>query len=435
MGNSSDKAEDYASFIADADRYENEKKFFDAAKILLKAAETLTQPNFDLIYRIALCLSRCKKYDKAIEQCNKLIQIDPSNVKGYAALGYQYYSLKDWAKAKDAFIKALKIFPNYFVVKYRLAYCYFQIAGIYQKTAKEEYWKCLSQLEECHVLWDLFSEQEKNKEKDTFYKVCFLHGKALMDIDRFKEKAISLFERALEIEADDNCRYELAYTYYSLNKIKEAKEVLPKPIKDFYTLELSARIDLKSDDTKSAIEKITKIVAVYKKRYARYLLAEAYIQNKQFDDAYIICHTLLQEESNNFKNQFLMAEFYYSIGLFNLSRERIDMARKKKMEIFNIPIYKECDRLSKQIDELITSDYSDDLSKIVHYENLIDPSKKGTIIKYNYQKGFGFIKTEQDNIFFHFSKCDFKDIKIGQKVKFSLGHNEKGQMAENITKC
>lgn len=63
---------------------------------------------------------------------------------------------------------------------------------------------------------------------------------------------------------------------------------------------------------------------------------------------------------------------------------------------------------------------------------------QGTVKRFNKNKGFGFITTEDGkDAFFHFSELvmeGFKTIDEGAKVEFDLVEGEKGLQAHNIKK-
>lgn len=63
---------------------------------------------------------------------------------------------------------------------------------------------------------------------------------------------------------------------------------------------------------------------------------------------------------------------------------------------------------------------------------------KGKVLRFNKNKGFGFIKSEEDkDVFFHYSELvmeGFKDIAVGSTVEFDLIETEKGLRANNIKK-
>ncbi len=59
---------------------------------------------------------------------------------------------------------------------------------------------------------------------------------------------------------------------------------------------------------------------------------------------------------------------------------------------------------------------------------------QGTIKKLT-DKGFGFIKGDQGEIFFHSSSVEgiaYESLKEGQSVEYNLGKGPKGPRAENV---
>lgn len=63
---------------------------------------------------------------------------------------------------------------------------------------------------------------------------------------------------------------------------------------------------------------------------------------------------------------------------------------------------------------------------------------QGTVKRFNKNKGFGFITTDDGkDAFFHFSQLimdGYKTIEEGAKVEFDLVEGEKGLQAHNIKK-
>lgn len=63
---------------------------------------------------------------------------------------------------------------------------------------------------------------------------------------------------------------------------------------------------------------------------------------------------------------------------------------------------------------------------------------KGKVIRFNKNKGFGFIKAEDGNdVFFHYSALvmeGFKDIAVESEVEFDVEETEKGLRAANVKK-
>ena len=63
---------------------------------------------------------------------------------------------------------------------------------------------------------------------------------------------------------------------------------------------------------------------------------------------------------------------------------------------------------------------------------------KGTLKRFNNQKGFGFISDEQGNdVFVHYSGIQsngFKSLEEGQEVEFEVIEGQKGPQAVNVVK-
>lgn len=60
---------------------------------------------------------------------------------------------------------------------------------------------------------------------------------------------------------------------------------------------------------------------------------------------------------------------------------------------------------------------------------------QGTIKKLITDKGFGFIKGERDEIFFHHSALvgiSIEELSEGQTVEYEVGRGPKGPRAENV---
>ena len=63
--------------------------------------------------------------------------------------------------------------------------------------------------------------------------------------------------------------------------------------------------------------------------------------------------------------------------------------------------------------------------------------KTGVVKWFNAEKGFGFIQTDDQEIFVHFSAIQgegFKSLDEGQKVQFDIEEGQKGPQAANVVK-
>lgn len=415
-----------------AQQLEKEKNWVEAANQYIQLLNENLSP---LLYeRVAWCFSRAGKYNDSINYLLKLHEIEPLSAKLLYMVGYQYYCQKKWVKSVEWFEKALEMYPNYFVVKYRLAYAYIQIAGKYKKLTKAEYWKALGHLRDCHRLWKTFDENKKQRKRSQYFDINFLHGKVLMELPNHRNEAINCFLKALEINPKDEfARYNLAKTYYLNGAFKKSKENIP-PGTQYYVVELSAHVDVKLGNYPSAISAITQLLNRRKKDYLFYFLADIHLLCGNLGEAYKMAQKAVSLGKNNHKNYYILSKVFYQYGLFNKAIENLDKAVKIKKATFDAA-YEECDELREIILSKIFPDYHDDNKLLEKLNKLINSqSEQGIICRYNSEKGFGFIKGYPKNIFFHISNCKYKGVAEGDQVEYTAIHTDRGIMAIDLRK-
>ena len=387
--------------------------------------------------RAAWCFSRAGKYLSAIKHLEVLGKREPENAKWPYMIGYQLYCEKKWSNAVEWFEKSLAINPNYFVLKYRLAYAYFQLAGEYKKLTKAEYWKALGHLKDCHKLWGNYSEEKQQKENHTYFSINFLHGKILMDMPDNRVKAIDLFQKALQIKPDDeSCKYNLAKTYYLLGEYEKAKQYVPLN-SQYYVIELNANIAAKLGEYNKAIYQIKQLLQRREKDYLYNFLAEVYLLVGDLDSAYDMSEQAICLGRNNHKNYYTAAKIYYKLGLLSTAISKLDNAIQLKEKQYGSE-YLECKLLRDEITLKITPGYSDDEDLLKRLANRFplksNAIQQGMICKYNLSKGFGFIGTGGHDVFFHISDCKYRDINVGDSVTFRTESTTKGIKAIEITR-
>lgn len=63
--------------------------------------------------------------------------------------------------------------------------------------------------------------------------------------------------------------------------------------------------------------------------------------------------------------------------------------------------------------------------------------QKGTVIRFNKIKGYGFIQSDEggEEIFVHFSEVQtegYKALQVGQRISYLLKQGEKGEFATQV---
>jgi small glutamine-rich tetratricopeptide repeat-containing protein alpha len=87
-----------------------ERKWDEAVGIY---TEALKYSESAVIYaNRAVPYGKLQKFDEAIADCKKAVEMDPTYIKGHARLGYMYFHTKSYAKAADAYKEGLKYDPT-----------------------------------------------------------------------------------------------------------------------------------------------------------------------------------------------------------------------------------------------------------------------------------------------------------------------------------
>ena len=387
-------------------------------------------PNPEMISKLAWCYSRNGDYEAARIECSKLIQKEPENSKWLYMMGYQFYMQGKWKEATEYFERALEYYPEYFVVLYRIAYSYLQIAGEYLKLTKSEYWKAIGYLNNAHQIWGTYSKDTKEKEAKTYYQINFLHGKALMQIPTHNNAAIGFFKQALLIHNDPDCSYNLAKAFFYDKQFKQAKAVLPDSQK-FYVLELLANIEYELGNYEKAFSTVLGLLKKKQKDYLLCLAAAIKIKTKDLYEAYSYAIKAISVNKGNHKCYMVLANVYYCFGLMKKTLETLDIAEQTKMRKYGAR-YLECETLREQITARLSPDYVEDKQVLASLENTQRPLSTGVLVHYNESRGFGFVYVNGQRIFVHASQSRNGELINGTKIQFITEQTDKGLQAVNV---
>ena len=414
--------------IYSAELKEKDKDWDNAIKLYQEIVKE--DGSVNNLSKLGWCFSRNADYKNAIDVFKILAEKEPKMAKWRYMIGYQYYSQQKWKKAIEYFEEAIEIKPDYFVVKYRVSYAYIQLAGAYKKLTKSEFWKALAHIKDCHEIWKKYDDRIREKEKNTYFDINFLHGKILMDLPNHRREAILHFRDALNIKNDDICRYNLAKTYYLNAEYNLAKKNIPKT-NTYYVIELNAYIDAKLGNYDDAINQINKLLKRRNKDYLYAFLADVYLLKNEQEEALKFIKQAININDKSHKSYFILAKVYYSFGLYDSALNALEKAKKIKIKVYNSE-YQESIELENKINREKSSDYIENMELLKKIEeNTQENYKIGIIEKYNNDRGYGFIKYDSDNIFFHISNCEFRNPKDNIKVKFKIknGTNKKEAVA------
>lgn len=389
----------------------------------------------ELLEKQAWCYSRTERYGEAIAIYKDLLQKQPDKALWHYSLGYQYYAQKDYATSVSHFEKALEYYPNYFKVKYRIAYALFQVSGVDNPWTKADFWKAVQHLEDCHSIYASYNDEQKEKNKSTYADICALHGKSIVNSKNYLDKAIGYFQTSLSLKQDDDVKYQLAKAYFSKGDGDAALEILPVNSKSFYIEQLKSDIFAKRGDFTKANEILLKTIRYNRKDFLYQRISQNYIGLSDADKAVKYALLAIQSGKRNHKNYFVCGQAYYAMCNFKTAINYFEQARTKKQQAFGVDYaeaLQEIDRIMAEADGSPTD---------ITTESTIVPkstngNKQGVVKTYNSDRGFGFIKenTSDQDFFFHFRQYEGGNVtpQVGVVVTFETEHTNKGEQAKNI---
>jgi cold shock CspA family protein len=297
--------------------------------------------------------------------------------------------------------------------------------------------KSIGEINDCHKLWKSYSEEQKKQMKKAYFKINFLHGKISMNLPKYRKKAIELFKTALSLNNnDDDVKYNLAKTYYLEGEYKLAKENIPIGQK-YYVLELDSFIDAKLGNYDTAISKIKNLLLKKEKGYLLRTLAEIYLCTENLELAFVSIKEAESIDKNNHKIYYTLGKIYYKYGLLKKALENLEKSVNISIRNFNVE-FKDSIILKEEIQgKIINLNYTKDDDKLLNKLTSSfhkDLTKTGNILKYDNKRGFGFICKGKEKVFFHYSKCNYNNINVGDNVKFKTRKTNKGLEAFDIKK-
>jgi len=203
------------------------------------------------------CLT--KKYDKTIENCKRVIELDPEQPNPYYYLGLVYYETNEKHKAIHYYKKAIKLDKKLKKVWYHLGISYFDLKknilainafklalNSKSRDIKDEYiWIYLA---------EIYSRKKLNKEAlrsgfkaieiNPQYWNAYTHtGYYYFKLEKY-EDAIKIFKKALKMNPSDFfSRNYLGLSLVKIEKFEESRIIFEKIIK-FNPKNSTARINL-----------------------------------------------------------------------------------------------------------------------------------------------------------------------------------------------
>lgn len=184
------------------------------------------------------------KYNEAIEDFKKAIEISPEQSQAYNELGRAYNELREYKKAIEYYDKAIEIDPSGYEYYYADRGIAYRNLGDIER-AIEEYKKALEISSDYPFVYDelgeVYHEKKEYKEAikwytkalecDPEYAYCLANrGLTYLNMDE-KEKAIEDYNKAADIYPNYTYAWnQLGEIYYEMNELDKAMEKYRKAI-------------------------------------------------------------------------------------------------------------------------------------------------------------------------------------------------------------
>ncbi len=275
----------------------------------------------DLLSEYGFALTQLSQLEEAKKVYQRWSELNTDQARPLYCLGYVYYLEENWQEAIFYFEQALRIYPDYFICLYRLAYALFQ----YRKPRRAL--RCLEQLK---AIYQKKEDQDwLRRNKKTWVRSLFLSGKSYYVIKEYQQ-ALQDFQQVVEIDQKNYIVlefkwYEIAKTLVALKRYQEAlhhlQQALNQRFPQPYILDLKGQVLTQMNKYSEAIETFTQ--ALQKRKFAYILLhrARTYIAMGNFSEAAKDLHEALKRDKKG------RHKIYLELGKLSQRQKRLSEAQ------------------------------------------------------------------------------------------------------------
>ncbi len=367
--------------------------------------------------QLADCCSELLKFDEAEKLYLNLISEYPDKCKYFYRLGKVYSNEKKYDLALENQNKAIDLWKDFLWARFEKAKCLVELNK--KNEAKNDLIEIISskQFNEkdkivfiniYKLISKLYLEENNNNEARKYVEKLIeiqpnegMHYYCIgkIDLDEKKyESALSNFIKAKKYRFDSWIDDKIAVCYVYLNKNEEALKIyneIPFNKKTDYIHQHHGRLFLKLGNLESA--------------------------KKELKNA------LSKPGQSKFNAHFYLAKVFEELKLYkNAIREYNEAIKTRKSEFD-----KDFPEAQERI-KYIESNYKiDEREELEAYQDI----QFGIVMKFFKEKGFGFIKSKDGKeYFFHIKGCRYKDPLVNDAVKFEVVEGRKGLDAINVKK-
>lgn len=386
--------------------------------------------NIDVEGNLAFSLSQARQYEEAIEVLKQLALKEPRIARWPYMVGYQFYMQGRWGEAVTWFDKALSLRPGYMKALYRKGYAHLQ---------KDEHDEGVVALHHCIKSWDQLPSDRKQNERKYYGKANFQLGKAYLN-KGLSLKARRPLEIAVQIDSNDHnrlyalgkCHLKNDYVNDAIREFKKANVI--KPGTD-YVLDGLAQAYVVQGELNRSENLYLSIPPGRRRSFVLKNLGAIQLEQGKVDKATETLRRAASKDASNHNIQLLLGKSLEACGQKDSARQTYMRAIDLRRQKYGLDFPEAQDRLLEVEETLMTSAvFQQSDSNCAVSDNVGLHEHEGVVNHYNSSRGFGFINSSEQKVFFHISAVeDGHTPGVGKRVKFVMEQSEKGPRAIRVT--
>ena len=350
---------------------------------IVRLLEARCQPDGDLwndgaaMNTLGFAYTQLQQLEKAEKAYLRWIEIEPDRAQPFYSLGYVYHLRENWEEAIRWYRQALRLFPDYLVCLYRIGYAYYAFRKSY---------KAKNALIRAKRVYEIsVDEKFLRRNRKTYVRVLFLLGRVHLVLKQ-PEEAERLFRTVIELDEKDYVkpefkRYELAKALTARGEYRQALKIaqtalnprFPQP----YVLDFMGRVHHRMGEYRQAIQMYNRALSIrrldyiymnraqthlklgeinrairdlnealkrtHKSRHIIYLeLGKIYLEQSKLSEAYHYFRKAIRSKQQQYGHDY--AEAHYALVFYYLKTGDREQARRELETALNIHPNLEWDR-------------------------------------------------------------------------------------------
>lgn len=400
----------------------DDRRWKDAIPCLREAASRHPDQS-EIAAKLAFALSQAGEYDQAVDILVRLCSNEPDAARWPYMVGYQFYVRASWPEAIEWFDKALLLNPSYIKALHRKGYAHFRLGQTDE---------CENALTACIDSWNKLPPALQQPERKTYGKANFILGKAYL-ARGLSLKARRPLRTAVEVDgADPDRRYELGKCLLENGDVQEALQELEwadklKPRTD-YIVDRLAQAYAKKGDLRMGEKLYQGIPTHHRRSFILKNIGKLYLEQGRVTEALKELRLAARKDSRNHNIQYLLGRALESTGCGQEALRAYECAANLKLKNYGSDFMEAQAAVERLRDEL------PELDRDCVPNGFREPDEQvGVISHYNTSRGFGFISSNGQKVFFHITAVGNRYIpREGARVAFHTEQSDRGLRAVRI---